>query len=346
MPMNNQLRGRPVSECDQRLKLFLFSKSGCGKSFFATQFPKAYYIDCEGRIKRQLYVDHLNKNGSVVWQTDSFDELLKEIKVLASCKHDYQTLVIDSITPIYTKTIAECRAKLLGNKPDNGQKIAFGLDYQKAKAKFKGLVDLLRQLDMNVVITAHSKDVWDDDSVSGTTFDAYDKFDYFSEVVMEAKLEKDEKDNTYKYKAIITKSTIGSLAPNMKIDFSYAVFKKLYEKELAHFTPKPVLLTEEQVPLQKSAQVHPIPQGPKVKEETRNHLKFLVAQCQIAQDVVNKWFAKAGVSKFDDFTEEQATRIIDKLEADSFEAKQAWVDFVKVRESYNQEQTEGVVAHA
>ena len=59
--MNRQLRGAPVTEIDERLKIFLYGESGCGKSFFATQFPKAYYIDCEGRIKRQLYVDHLNK---------------------------------------------------------------------------------------------------------------------------------------------------------------------------------------------------------------------------------------------------------------------------------------------
>ena len=82
-----------------------------------------------------------------------------------------------------------------------------------------------------------------------------------------------------------------------------------------------------------------IPQ-PKVKEETRNHLKFLVAQCQISQQIISKWFKKAGITKFDDFTEEQATRIIEKLESDNFDAKQAWMDFTKARDAYNEQSVE------
>ena len=286
-----------------------------------------------------MYVDHLNKNGSAVWQTDNFKDLLEEVKTLASVKHGYQTLVIDSITPIYTKLVDDCHAELM--RSSRNGRIAIGQEYREAKKRCKQLVDLLKTIDMNVVVLAHAKDKWEDDKVTGTTFDAYDKFDYFSEVVMEAKLEHDPKRNSYDYRATVIKSTLGALPARLKIDFNYATFSKLYEKELKAFTARPVLQQQE-VPLQKTAPVHPIPQGPKVKEETRNHLKFLVAQCQIAQDVVNKWFAKAGVSKFDDFTEEQAMRIIDKLEADNFEAKQAWVDFMKVREAYNQEQTEGV----
>jgi hypothetical protein len=95
-------------------------------------------------------------------------------------------------------------------------------------------------------------------------------------------------------------------------------------------------------PIKQNVKVIEQPQAvmpqPKVKEETRNHLKFLVAQCQISQEIINKWFKKANITRFDDFTEQQATLIIDKLEADNFDAKQAWIDFVKVREAYNQQQ--------
>ena len=57
-------------------------------------------------------------------------------------------------------------------------------------------------------------------------------------------------------------------------------------------------------------------------------------------------FRSSGVKKLDDFKEETAIRIIEKLESNNFEAKQAWIDFLKAREAYSQEQTEGVVAHA
>ena len=167
--MSKQLRGAAVTECDERLKVFLYGESGCGKSFFATQFPKTYYIDCEGRIKRQLYVDHLNKNGSAVWQTDNFNDLLEEIKTLASVKHNYQTLVVDSITPIYTKLVDDCHAELL--KRSRNGKLAIGQEHREAKKRCKKLVDLLKVLDMNVLVTAHAKDKWEDDKVVGTTFD-------------------------------------------------------------------------------------------------------------------------------------------------------------------------------
>ena len=80
----------------------------------------------------------------------------------------------------------------------------------------------------------------------------------------------------------------------------------------------------------------------KIKDDTKTHLKFLIAECEVPQTKVNDWLAKSGVKRLDDFKEETAIRIIEKLESNNFEAKQAWVDFVKVRESYNQEQ-EGAV---
>ena len=84
----------------------------------------------------------------------------------------------------------------------------------------------------------------------------------------------------------------------------------------------------------------------KIKEQTKNHLKFLIGHCQITQEVINNWFKRAGISEWEDFKEETAIRIIEKLESNNFEAKQAWMDFVKVRDLYNQEQTEGVAINA
>ena len=92
-------------------------------------------------------------------------------------------------------------------------------------------------------------------------------------------------------------------------------------------------------------QTEPQPQL-KIKEQTKNHLKFLIGHCQITQEVINNWFKRAGIFEWEDFKEETAIRIIEKLESNNFEAKQAWMDFVKVRDLYNQEQTEGVAINA
>lgn len=91
-------------------------------------------------------------------------------------------------------------------------------------------------------------------------------------------------------------------------------------------------------------QAEPQPQL-KIKEQTKNHLKFLIGHCQITQETINNWFKRAGISEWEDFKEETAIAIIEKLESNNFEAKQAWLDFVRVREAYNQEQ-EGVAINA
>ena len=80
------------------------------------------------------------------------------------------------------------------------------------------------------------------------------------------------------------------------------------------------------------------PEVLKVKKETKNHLKFLIAQCEVSQVTINKWFKKANANRFEDFTEEQAIKAIEYLESNNFEAKQAWIDFVKAREAYEHEQ--------
>jgi len=329
----SQLRGTQVTECNKRLKVFLYGESGCGKSYFCTQFPKTYYIDCEGRIKRQIYADHLNKNDSCVFQTDKFSELMLEIKALASVKHDYQTLVIDSITPIYTKLVDECHVNLM----KLNRKLRFSEEYLEANKKFKKLMDLLRVIDMNVIVTAHSKCKWEDDKATGTTFDAYKKFDYYFEVVMEAKLEHDAKKNNYDYKANIKKSTIISLPPNHAINFSYDEFKHLYDKELKTFSPKPVMQPKvDAVQIVKKDNVVSLPEEPKCSELMSKQLRFLISHCEIPEATVGAWYKKAGINDIGSFTEKQATSLIAMIETDNVGAKQAWDDILKARESYNE----------
>lgn len=69
----------------------------------------------------------------------------------------------------------------------------------------------------------------------------------------------------------------------------------------------------------------------KIKEETINHLKFLVAQCQIPQKTVGKWFTKANASNWSDFSERQAQQLIDMLESRYPESAQAWLDVASIR---------------
>lgn len=97
------------------------------------------------------------------------------------------------------------------------------------------------------------------------------------------------------------------------------------------------IVDENVVPPVDELQNKPTHLQPKIKEETKTHLKFLVGHCQVKQARVNSWFKRTGIPEnaWGDFPEAQAVLLIKKLEADNGEAKQAWVDFSKARELYN-----------
>ena len=71
-----------------------------GKTTAAASFPKAYFIDTERGAENDQYTKLLIQNGSSVFQTNDFDELIKEIMALLTEKHEYKTLVLDSLTNI------------------------------------------------------------------------------------------------------------------------------------------------------------------------------------------------------------------------------------------------------
>ena len=223
-----QLRGQPAKATTKRVKVFIYGAAGSGKSYFCTQFPKPYYIDTEKGVECSKYINNIETNQGVVFQTRSFKELYQEIKTLSMVKHDYQTLVIDPITPVYNNLVDDCLAKI-------GGKEGFGRHYQEAAKHFQKLIDLLLAIDMNVILTAHSKDKYGADmSVIGTTYDAYKKIDFLFDVVIEAVT------RGKKYVGISKKSRIISLEPNQEFNFTFDEFSSLYKKELESFESNPI----------------------------------------------------------------------------------------------------------
>jgi len=156
--MATKLRAKPPEEVKPgKAKLCVFSLEGGGKTWFALQFPRAYVIDTEGGARLQHYMARLKASGgSYVGPDDGacdFDFIINEVKTLATEKHHYQTLVIDSITKVYQSTIAR-EAERLGDKD------AFGASKKPAIAKMRQLIAWVSKLDMNVVFVAHQIAVW------------------------------------------------------------------------------------------------------------------------------------------------------------------------------------------
>lgn len=169
------LRAKEPKSKDARLKLFMYGDAGAGKTSASCVLPAPYIIDTEQGTNN--YSELINKAGGAVFQTTSMKEIIEEVRQLRKEKHDFKTLVIDSSTPAYFGLIEECEEKV-GSE--------FGRHYGEANKVMRRLINLLMDLDMNVVFTAHSKVVYGDDMKKmGTTFDGWKRLDYIFDLVLE-----------------------------------------------------------------------------------------------------------------------------------------------------------------
>lgn len=267
------LLARPPVLAEPKLRALFYGESGSGKTFCATQFPKPYYIDTESATRYEQYIDNLNATGGMVLNTYDFQEIYNQVSALAREKHDFKTLVIDSLTWVYGGLLRTCAAKV-GD--------AHGRHYGEADKQMKMLIDLILRLDMNVVLTTHVKDVRDaSGGVSGLTFDGYKKLDYLFDLVLETK-----KAGPNRF-AVIKKSRIKAFAELDKIEFNYEEIAKRIKFDAPAHIAEPI-----------------------VTQETLDKLKSVIEEQIVSIELQQRWLAKAQVLSLDQLTEKQAIAII------------------------------------
>src|SRR5881227_4019020 len=207
------LRARKPEAVQKRLKLFMFGPAGVGKTTAAIQFPNSYVIDCERGSEN--YDKLIASSNSVVYQTTDVHDVIAEVKSLLTEKHEFRTLVIDPITPIYNDLLEKCEARVGSD---------FGRHYGAANKEMKRLANLIMALDMNVVITAHAKAEYGDNFRRlGYTFDGWRQLDYWFDLVVE--LGKKGK----KRLAKVAKTRLEQFPDEDVFEWSYDAIKKRYD---------------------------------------------------------------------------------------------------------------------
>lgn len=277
------LRAVSPVKVEKRLKLFLFGQASAGKTTAAIQMPTPYIIDAEKGTDH--YAALINKSGGKVFQTTDIAEVIREVRELGTAKHDFKTLVIDPITPLYNNLLDECE-QTTGSD--------FGRHYGAANKIMKRLVNLVMATDMNVIVTAHAKAEYGKKlEIIGRTFDAWKSMDYLFDLVLE--LSRDGKRRI----ARVVKTRLASFGEDDKFEWSMEELRKRAGNSLDREAKVMELATEGQVAMAvKLAETIMMPEG-----------------------TVSKWFTKAGVEAWADMDRETIDKCIkylrDRLPAES-----------------------------
>jgi hypothetical protein len=257
------LRARKPEAVNKRLKLFMYGPAGVGKTTAAIQFPNSYIIDCERGTEN--YDKLITASGSAVFQTVDIHDVVQEVKSLLTERHDFRTLVIDPITPLYNDLLEKCEQKVGAD---------FGRHYGAANKEMKRLANLIMAMDMNVVITAHAKTEYGQNfSKLGYTFDGWRQLDYWFDLVVE--LGKKGK----KRLAKVVKTRIESFPDEDVFEWSYDAIRQRYDAKM----------------LEKEATAVALATADQVRE-----LKDLLSIVRLPEGMVEKWLAKAGVDEWED----------------------------------------------
>jgi hypothetical protein len=215
----------PKAARPARPKMLIFGKPGVGKTWAAIDFPSVYYIDTEGGADLSHYTDKLKAAGGAYFgpQQGSLDfhAVIEEVTTLATTKHPYKTLVIDSITKLFASKIAATAEAL----EKAGKKNEFGADKKPAVGLMRRLINWIDKIDMNCVLIAHERPVWANGEQAGTTADTWEKTEY--ELHLALNIVKQGASR----KARVTKSRLLQFPDAEVFDWSFENFAEKFGRE-------------------------------------------------------------------------------------------------------------------
>jgi hypothetical protein len=288
----SKLKAKQPEEVTQgKAKGLIFGASGVGKTWFALSFPTPYYIDTEGGADGKQYLDRLKAAGGAYMGPEEgaldLATVISEMKTLATEKHQYRTLVIDSITKVYQTCIANESERLAG-------KDVFGASKKPAIAQMRRIVNWCMKLDMNVWFLAHETSEWEKSSVTGQREEVDKMADVWDKLIYELDLglRVIRRGSAYPATAVVKKTRLMGFPDGEAFPLEYGEFSKRYGKDFIEAgVSQLVLATKEQV----------------------DEISRMVSVLKVSEDETEKVLTKAGAASWDELSSDQAVKTLDWL---------------------------------
>lgn len=286
-----KLKGQdPKLAKPSRPKILIYGKPGAGKTWASIDFPGVYYIDTEGGANLGHYTDKLKKAGAAYMGPEdganSFDQVIEEVVTLATTKHEYKTLVIDSYSKLFNTQIDITTEQMAraGREMDK----TFGAEKKPAISYTRRLIRWFEKLDMNVILICHEKAMWKDGKEVGQTFDGWDKLEYELHLALQIVKQGASR------KARVTKTRLTEFPDAELFPWSYQEFAKRYGIDVMESPAVPIVpATVDQVA----------------------KLNTLIELLRTDPEQTAKWKDKAGVETFAEMDTETIQKCIDFLTA-------------------------------
>lgn len=172
----------------KKAKVLLWGGPGAGKTLTALNFPKPVIIDMERGS--DLYA---GSHEFKVFHTVHPDKVSDGISWLRTQKHDRETVILDSMTEFWTALQYQWVQRFQKYNHGKGNKTEYydlqAKDWSHIKADIKEFLRSLIDLDMNVIVTARAKDLYDNKNDNflnkiGETFDSEKSLPYLFDTVV------------------------------------------------------------------------------------------------------------------------------------------------------------------
>jgi hypothetical protein len=266
--------------------IMLSGEPGTGKTFFSLNWEAPFFCDTEAGATREQYTKKLIASGGTYFGPEQgsqdFQEVINQVRELATTKHPYKTLVIDSFSKLYNIEAAAAEDRMGSD---------FGKDKREADKPTRKLLTWLARLPMNVILICHKKDKWERREreliYAGETFDGYKKLDYELDLWLKTKMV-----GTKRF-ATIAKSRIDSFPVLTDIELTYDTFKKLYGASVIDEEVTPIVLAD---------------------KSQLDEIARIVDLLKIPEEDLSKWLAKAQAVDLEDLSKDNASKFLEFLQ--------------------------------